>query len=358
MSLWLPTSILRVSFVCYSWLAPYRGLGEGLTDLGEAYRNRLDPETVEKIDAWARDLVAQADASTDPVAVLRGGRDELTRRIWRKLTPSQDRGVRQELLSSQWKAEVCRIGWDPDMATFRVLRGGKEPENVDAIIAGPILKEAGLKAKDADRLLRGWLLTRDKEIREQRQEEYEEAKARYDKQADRAAQTPTAVRAMAEEVRDRGNFPWKTVKEVRAEVRRKAQEKARYKHRRVSEGERPGRIKKGEKGERLDFEWLEERKQLAEWLRDKRKELEVVVQFSDDDEQPALRLQQRRQEIEEEIRRSFRPPKPRNYLKLLQLYWQEGSLVQKLETAKRAGVSLRALQAFLAEARQRGWVKG
>ena len=66
-------------------------------------------------------------------------------------------------------------------------------------------------------------------------------------------------------------------------------------------------------------------------------------------------LERRRVEIEEEIGTSYRPQKVRNYLRLLALLYEEGKLTQNKETAEKAQVSLKTLQTFLSEGRQKGW---
>jgi hypothetical protein len=151
----------------------------------------------------------------------------------------------------------------------------------------------------------------------------------HDDRMDLILNVPAALQGMGKDAAEE-EFPWgRTVGDMWVEVGRSAGEKARTPIRKTE-----GETSWGDMAMvRATFRWQD-----TETLSDKDR----------------ARLQHQRAETEEEIR-TCRRQKARNYLRLLEILYEDGSLTQNKETADRAGVSLRTLQTFLAEGRRRGW---
>lgn len=160
---------------------------------------------------------------------------------------------------------------------------------------------------------------------------------KLEKEKDAAFKLPDALLEQ-EERAIRDGFPWRSVGEVLSAALRLAKGKARWQRRKIEENE----VSWGDMGNIKDD-----------------LEVSVTVRFEQDEGkvETRLRLERRRKEIEEEIRRTYRPQRVRNYLRLLSLLYEDGKLTQNEETAKQAEVGLGTLKTFLKEARQRGWIK-
>jgi hypothetical protein len=305
-----------VDISCYVILAEPRIVFVDVPDLGETYRQRLNPEMVSVLDDFIHHVQGKASQDVDPAGVRQREIKKFYDGVAGFLTFEERQSFlvkfERELHGPQFAAEKEKLNGSLNYLAM--------------CIASPRLD---IPAGAEDHIVKGFLERLESRLSLEVLSNGENQQV-VDQLIEKMLRVTDALRDIRKEEGD-GSLLWRTSRELWAKVEKRTKEKVRWQQRKAEE----------KKDQRKDIE-----------------EISFTVRFSDEEAILArVALGRKYEEIANEIQGDFRSQRAKNYLRLLRLLYEEGELLQSKETAKRADVSLRTLQNFIAEARRRGWIK-